>query len=129
MILIIDFNSDKDKKRLYEALKKVKSVPCRIEIKVERNQRSANQCRYYFGVVIKLLSEHTGFTSEEMHETLKRKFLKYNKVLPNNERVEVTQSTTDLDTKEFEDYMEDVRRFAIQELDVYIPEPNEIIEL
>lgn len=129
MILIIDFGKKEEKQKLFESLRKLKDVPYWIEIKVDRNKRSGNQNRYYWGVVLKLLSEHTGFTKEEMHETLRRKFLKYNKVLPTGEQVEVMESTTDLDTKEFEIYLDDVKRFSIQELDVYIPDPNEVLEL
>jgi ribosomal protein L39E len=129
MILIIDMNSKSDKDRLYKELKRCKLVPYRVELKEDRDNRSNNQNRYYWAVVIKTLSDETGFTPEEMHEVLKRKFLKYNKVLPNGEQVGITMSTTDLDTKEFEEYMEQIRRFAIQELDILILLPNEIIEI
>jgi hypothetical protein len=129
MILIVDFSNTPDKERLYKTLKGLKPVPYRVELKVDRGNRSGQQNKYYWGVVIKTLSDETGFTPEEMHEVLKRKFLKYCKALPNGEQVEVTESTTDLDTKEFEDFMENVRRFAIQELDILINLPNEVIEL
>jgi ribosomal protein L39E len=129
MILIIDMNSKSDKDRLYKELKRCKLVPYRVELKEDRDNRSNNQNKYYWGVVIKTLSDETGFTPDEMHEVLKRKFLKYCKALPNGEQVEVTESTTDLDTKEFEEYMEQIRRFAIQELDILILLPNEIIEI
>jgi hypothetical protein len=129
MILIVDFSNTPDKERLYKTLKSLKPVPYRVELKIDRENRSGNQNKYYWGVVIKTLSDETGFTPEEMHEVLKRKFLKYNKVLPNGEQVGITMSTTDLDTKEFEEYMEEVRRFAIQELDILILLPNEIIEI
>ena len=39
-------------------------------------QRSNQQSRYYWGIVVQILSEHTGFTKDEVHELLKRKFLK-----------------------------------------------------
>jgi hypothetical protein len=128
MKLIVDFNSKSDKERLFTELKKCKPVPYQIELKVDRGNRSGQQNKYYWGVVIKTLSDETGFTPEEMHDVLKWKFLKYSKVLPNGEQVEVTESTTDLDTKEFEDFMEQVRRFAITELDILIPLPNELLE-
>jgi hypothetical protein len=129
MILVVDFSKQSDKGKLFDQLKKLKPVPYRVELKVDRDSRSNNQNRYYWGVVVKLLSEHTGFSQGEMHYTLRHKFLSYTKVLSNNERVQVVQSTTDLDTKEFEDYMEDIRRFAIQELDIEIPLPNECLEI
>jgi hypothetical protein len=129
MIMIIDFNSKKDKERLFTELKKCKPVPYQVELKIDRDKRSGQQNKYYHGIVVKILSDETGFTPDEMHETLKYKFLRYSKALPNGEEVQIIMSTTDLDTKEFEEYLEQIKRFAIQELDVYIPDPNEIIEI
>lgn len=129
MILIVDFSKKSDRERLHETLKGLKPVPYRIELKIDRDQRSGRQNKYYWGVVVKLLSDHTGFSRDEMHECLRGMFLKYQKALPNNQIVTVTQSTTDLDTKEFEDYLDEVRRFAIQELDVEIPMPGEVLEV
>lgn len=95
----------------------------------DKKQRSSNQNRYYFGVVIPCLSEHTGFTVNEMHEVLKYKFLKGWKTLKTKKyyvEAEYVRSTTDLNTSEFEDYMTKVREFASIELSCYIPEPNEM---
>jgi dihydroorotate dehydrogenase len=95
----------------------------------DKKQRSNNQNRYYHGVVVKTLSEHTGFTSDEMHEVLKHKFLKTYLHVVNKkgsvEEVQISKSTKDLNTKEFEDYMTKVREWASIELGCWIPEPNE----
>ena len=96
----------------------------------DKKQRSNNQNRYYRGVVIARLSEHTGFTPEEMHEVLKWKFLRGWKTLNTKQgfkEAEYTRSTAELDTKEFEAYMTKVREFASIELSCWIPEPNEQI--
>ena len=129
MILVIDFSKQSDKARLFEELKKLKTVSYQIEIREDRDQRSGNQNRYYFGCVIKILSDETGFERNEMHEHLKLRFLKYYKPLPNGEFIELVKSTKDLDTKEMEDYLEKIRMFAAQELDVQIPLPNEYLEI
>ena len=88
-------------------------------------QRSNEQNRYYWGVVVKLLSDETGHSAEEIHEVLKIKFLlkPYNlkgKQLPG------ATSTADLTTAEFESYLSQVRSWASQELAVYIPAPHEV---
>lgn len=93
-----------------------------------RKDRSNNQNRYYWGVVVKLLSEHTGFNEDEMHEVLKYKFLTEKKILSTKkgwEDVSISTSTTRLTTKQFEEFMTKVRQWASIELDCYIPEPNE----
>ena len=36
-----------------------------------------------------------------------------------------SRSTANLNTKEFENYLEEIRRWAITDLSINIPEPNE----
>jgi len=42
-----------------------------VVIKPKGKSRSKNQNDYYFGVVVEILAEHTGYSREEMHEVLK----------------------------------------------------------
>lgn len=86
--------------------------------------RSNNQNRYYHGVVVKILSDDTGHTTEEMHEILKAKFLGRKFVTIGSVEVEVTKSTTDCTTEEFEHYLEQIRAFAATNLGIRIPLPN-----
>ena len=77
--------------------------------------RSNPQNKYYFGVVVDMISEETGNEPEETHELLKLKFLKSMG----------KANTTQLDTKEFNIYIEKIQRWAAQELSCVIPDPNE----
>jgi len=88
--------------------------------KMHKNTRSVQQNNYYWGVVCDILSKETGYTPEEIHQILGEKFLSYEK----NE-MRFVKSTTKLKTNEFEEYMEECRRFASIELSCYIPLPNE----
>lgn len=97
----------------------------------DKKGRSNNQNRYYWGVVLPTLSEHTGFTINEAHEVMKYRFLKGWKTVKTNKdymEVEYIRSTTDLDTKSFEEYMTKVREFASIGLSCWIPEPNESLQ-
>lgn len=89
--------------------------------------RSNDQNSYYHGVVIKLLSEHTGYDEDDMHEILKSLFLSDRERLMWDKRKKVTRvkSTSTLTTVEFEQYLDKVRKWAAAELGVYIPLPNE----
>ena len=94
-----------------------------VELTLEKvkKQRSNNQNRYYWGVVVELLSKELGYTTEETHEALKYKFLMVEKgVLP------TVKSTTDLTTQEFEEFMSRVREWSSVFLNCYIPDPNEV---
>ena len=83
--------------------------------------RSNPQNRWYWGVCIDLISEHTGFTPEEVHEILKHKFLTPKSLMGE----QIYPSTTSLTTVEFKNYMEKIQRWASMELSVVIPDPNE----
>lgn len=93
-----------------------------------KKERSNFQNRYYWGVAIDLLSEHTGSTPEEVHSILKTRFLKSFKLIDTKlgmVEIEYVRSTSNLTTKEFEEYLSQVRIWASSELSVWIPEPNE----
>lgn len=96
----------------------------RVQLTLEKvkHRRSNNQNAYYFGVVLKLLSEHTGYEPEELHEALKFKFTEKryhcNLLIP--------ASTKKLDTIDFEKYLDKIRKWAVEEMRVVIPLPGEI---
>jgi len=85
-----------------------------------KETRSQAQNRYYWGVVCKLVSDHTGYTPDEVHQIMAGQFLGYER----NE-IRFIPSTTKLKTGEFEIYMEQCRRWASVELSCYIPLPSE----
>lgn len=94
----------------------------------EKKNRSSQQNRYYHGIVLERLSLHIGYTPDEMHEVLKHKFLRTWRTIPTKtgpEEIEITRSTTELTTKDFEEYMTQVREWASINLGCWIPEPNE----
>ena len=88
--------------------------------------RSEAQNNYYWGVVIKILSEETGFSADEMHEVLKNMFLVKVREDLKGRTFPVGVSTTKLTTAEFEEFLAKVREWASIELNCYIPEPNEV---
>ena len=76
-------------------------------------------------MVVKLLSEETGYDKDEMHEVLKSMFLRTRYQIKGI-WIDGTKSTTKLSNKEMNDYLEEVKRFATTTLGVYIPDPNEV---
>jgi len=118
-----------DKPALDKFLANKKDGRVFMTLQTMQKPRSNNQNRYYWGVVIKLLAEHTGDNPDDLHAFLGAKFLtkeievgldgKY------KDRAFITESTTNLSTVAFEDYMSKCRMWASMFLSVYIPEPNE----
>lgn len=96
----------------------------RVELVIqrERHVRSDNQNRYYRGVVLQLIADHTGHTTDEVHEAMRLQFL----LRPSDRGLPTTvASTTDLTTAEFSQYVENVKRWAATDLGVYCPDPGE----
>lgn len=126
MELIYNSQEDTDKKRLYQVLKNLKNGVYKINIQKVKNIRSLSQNKYYWAVVVAVLASEVGYYRDEMHMLLRRKFLGYTKTNPITGEEDVfAKSTTDLNTQEMEMYLESIRTWAISELDIYIPLPNE----
>ena len=93
----------------------------RIAISLKRKQRSLSENNYYWGVVIPLLCDWSGYSPEEMHDAIKHRFLfDFDKKLG----LARIGSTASLSTVEFENLMKKIREWASHE-GVFIPEPNE----
>ena len=65
-----------------------------------------------------LAAEHTGHSTDEMHEFCKRKFLPRGRVKVGAEEVEIAGSSSKLSKKAFAEFMEQVEIFYIAELGV-----------
>ena len=82
---------------------------------------------YYWGVIVRMVSDEMAILPDEAHDFLKSLFLKIG-VEANGKRWEVTKSTASLTVDEFEDYCEKIRQWSANELNCPIPLPNEVIE-
>lgn len=94
-----------------------------LEINKSKNIRSLNQNKFYWSVVLTVLSDYFGYTPEEVHQICASMFLRYE-----NNGKEFTKSTTKLSTIEFENYIESIRIWAHTDHGVHVPIPNEVTE-
>ena len=95
-----------------------------VVVKNLHSTRSNQQNRYYWGVVVKILCDETGYDQESMHEILKDKFLQI-KTQVFNEVVDTSRSTTSLNTVEMNEYLENIQRWAAENGTI-IPDPDEV---
>lgn len=103
-----------------------------ISTKVKR--RSNPQNAYYWGVIIPMVQEAMNsfgndFDAEEVHEFLKKEFNWEEKNVGEGYFIKVPRSTTRLTTVEFSIYKERIQEFASSVLGIYIPDPNEALEI
>jgi len=96
--------------------------PLEVIVRKPRKPTSTPQMRYYYGVVVKLLSDYTGHTPDEIDSILKWKFL----VRTDGNGLDYVPSKKDLTTTTMEEFLDRVRVWAAISLSVTIPLPNEI---
>ena len=103
-----------------------------LELTLQRRRatRSIQANRYYWGVVLHHIADHTGYTPDELHDVMKQMFLPKRLALTDgNGEVKgefvVGGSSRSLNVNEFYDYVEQIRRWAAETLDLNIPSPDE----
>ena len=95
-----------------------------VNITLKREKRSVDQNSLYWLWIACIMVE-TGNDKEFLHEFFKGKFLGYYERIVFGEVVKTTKSTTTLDTKQFTNYLEDIRVFAAAELGIVLPDPED----
>lgn len=92
-----------------------------VSIQPKKRRRSLGQNDYLWGVVYQIIVDETGLSVDEVHDAMRIKFLRVSK---NN--IMTILSTSGLTTIEFDKYVENIRQFGREFLNLYIPLPNEI---
>jgi len=100
-----------------------------IEVKPEKKYRSVFQNSYYWGIVITSIATRLRELGHDVdkdltHEFLKGKFL-YTEMVTDTEVVKIPRKTSELTTTEFEEYVEMVKQFSAETLNIFIPDPND----
>jgi len=88
---------------------------------VERNNKRTNDQNSLFWNWIKILSDYTGYTKEEMKEMVSYKFLKRERVDNEGYTETYLQGTSTLSKKEFNDFMNDVSRWSNTTFNISLP--------
>lgn len=102
-----------------------------VIVKRLRANRSVLQNRYYFGVIIAAIAEYTGYTPDETHDVLKAMFIPKKMAICDGNGEVVNEivlggSTRKMNTKEFSDYCDTIKRWAAEELHIAIPDADEV---
>ena len=101
----LSFNKT-NKDLLNKVLKQYEGKSVEIVIKRKRNKRTSNQNAYYWGVVLKLVSEHTGETKLNLSLIFRKMFLKkeIRKII--GKKITIIRGTSKLESDEFAEYIE-----------------------
>lgn len=118
-----------DRRGFLDAMRAFRGEPFLVKVGPIQRGRSLNQNRYYWGVVLALLSEHTGHTPMELHEYFKARYNSDVLMLVNRETGEIVdertiaKTTTTMSTEQFTAYLEQIIQCAA-ELGCVVP-PSE----
>jgi hypothetical protein len=110
-------------------------VKVTIEVKKAKVTRSLMQNAYYFGVCVSMVQERLrdlghDITKEDTHNLLRGRFL-FTELIDDKtgEVVKIPKSTKNLTKTEFMDYIEDIKRFGAEVLDIVIPDAGEQLKI
>ena len=113
------YNLKTDKKKAANYLEKLSKQNARIELRVIRKKRSLNQ-NAYLHLIFTFIGLEIGYTMDETKTIFKKRFLSYEK-----NGFHFAGATSDLNTKEMTDFIEQIRNHCSQEMSIYVPAPNE----
>jgi hypothetical protein len=107
------------------ALEYIRNLPSdtvwQIVISKWTKPRSDNQHGYY-RVLVDIVSEHTGYTTDELHDMFRTKAGLWKTV----NGVEVLRSTKELSVIEMGELIETVLRVAATDLEISLPAPSQV---
>jgi len=121
-----------------QVINNFKGKKIKIIVELEEKYVSNPQIKYYFGIVVKLIRQHY------LDHGIKRSIDEIDRALRNNFLLEETvdmvtgkviqmpmplnSRETKVSTIRMMEFFEDIQRWAIEELDLYIPDPNEEVK-
>lgn len=91
-----------------------------ITVHVAYPKASKKQFGYFHGYILRELSEHTGWTKKWWKRHLKEEFLFYQE----EDGTNAVKSLEALNTKEFNEFLEDTIRYAAEEADLVLEPPG-----
>ncbi len=128
----------RNRSKLSETIAAFEGKNVTISIERTRNKRTNLQNRWYWGVCVPMVQDRLRelgelLSKESTHDLLKMVVMKIDPALivdeiiieDTGESIERLKSTTELTTTEFMAYKEHIQQWAIQSLDVDIPDPEE----
>lgn len=84
-----------------------------------KRARTSDQNRYLRGGVYRSIAKHTGDDEDYIHGVMAMKFL-----VDNSRKAPYVKSTTELDTKEFGEYIDKIKNF-VAEFGIIVPNADE----
>jgi hypothetical protein len=125
VLFVIKKPTDREKVIAYLTRLPITPLGWRLLIEKIRNVRSTNQ-RKYMWYIFELIAKETDNDKQVIHDYYCQKFLTV-EIEIFGKMQKITRGTSQLNTKEQETFMLEVRTDAQSELNIFCPLPNETI--
>lgn len=123
MILRINYPSDKQK--VIEYINRLPDKKYTVKIDLKREIRSLPQNKLMW-MWLNCISAETGNDKNDLHDYFKDLWLPVKQVNVLGKWIEKTASTTELDSKQFTDYLNKIQQFANTDLGIVLPQPEDL---
>ena len=128
--------SDRKKREVRDALKTFAGKRVVVSVDRKYNRRSNSQNRFFHGVVLQVIGDaliEAGYNEARSAEWVKD-FVKVNcltqdVITEDGQVFKSIRKTSELTTSEFNDLIATVQQWAAENLGVYVPDPNEQLEI
>jgi len=124
--MIYNLSSQYDIQRCKTYLESLIKKQAKVDISIKRDKRTLSQNSTYW-LWITAIQQETGNDKNLLHEYFKQKFLGTENITVFDNNLNVTVSTTRLDTKQMTDYLNRIQEFANTELGILLPNPDDLI--
>jgi hypothetical protein len=114
--------TDRHLASIHEFLSSLEGRAVSVTFSRPKSARSLKQNAYLWGVVYESIAEHTGMSTEDVHDWCRLEFLPRRFVTLAGKEKEIRKTTTQLSSREFGEYVDRVTAWAAQELGVTVPE-------
>ena len=114
----------KDKKQMEKFISMLPVGKYIFKISPFSEKRSINQNKYYWKL-IEIIASQIGYEVEEMHQVFKYKFLKKTFEDANGNLVKGLQSTNELSVYDFTIYINNIKKYCQQDLNLILPDSFE----
>jgi hypothetical protein len=100
-----------------------------VEIKQYRAKRTLEQNSFLWAVPIRMISEYTGMEAEDVKDYLMSRAFGTKEIeIAGTVITKPRLGTSDLNTEQFNWFLEWIESWAAQELGIIVPKPNEEVE-
>jgi len=121
-------SNEEEREALIDDIKNRK-LPFRSKVDSIYPQAYPSQGRYYWGVIVKIISEYLGMFPMDVHNMLLGMFARVGDATDENgKEFMITESTSGMDMARRERFYSDIKTWFVTKYGEYIPDTGEYIE-